>query len=189
MYDIKSLLDLDQEYYYNVFAQGIDGEDKDKFIDVLKDAIQNHYHIFDDDVFDKCINVENFNQIPNIRSYVVPSIKRIFYEFFLNPNRFLSDSDHLKNTDEKTREKVIESMNGRNEFFKLQFNLEEFLIFMAEGVKNNYTMFDNFNNIDRTQTLMELICDEYIGDKYNKSYNGPLDIQGLRDLRIKSIIK
>jgi hypothetical protein len=172
--DSKSLKEFDDDNLYNALCKGIfHPDDISHLKDLFKDTTTLHYHLFDDPIFtEKRNKTEDNPDGNNLLEYILPTIRRAYSKFFINPPNMLVSS--------------IE--NKRLELFQLQFNLVEFLTFLSDKYKKNHNILDNFINIDTDSELLTLIVEDYIASKiiYILSLNVSNIQKEIRDIKIST---
>lgn len=163
-----SLLEFDKDDYYEILSKSINKEnDRNRFKSMCKEAIKYH-KLFNDEFFIKELPKNNPNDYgpENILSFVLPFIRRIYSEFFINPPTLFKED--------------------RLELFKSSLNIEEVVIFFIDKIKNNINILRNFKNIDIYPTLIGIICDDYVSMKISEVQSNTNIKSTLRDLKIKN---
>lgn len=168
--DFKSLKDLDNDYIYTALCSGIsDKNDVNHLFDLFKDATNLHYDLFTDSIFFEKKDPES----NSIIEYILPTIRRVYYNFFINvPGIFSSTTGEVNSL--------------RLELYQLQFNLREFLQFLSSKFLKNHDKLNDFENIDVTSEILTLIVEDYIGSKV--SYISSISIdeiqKEIRDIKL-----
>jgi hypothetical protein len=170
--DSKSLKEFDNDALYDVLCKGLNNPDDILHLkDLYKDTTCLHYHLFDNPIFiEKKNKTEDNPEGNNLLEYILPSIRRAYSKFFINPPSILVNS--------------IE--NKRLELFKLQFNLIEFLTFLSDKYINNCEILNDFKNLDKDSEILTLIVEDYIASKisYICSINSSDIPSEIRDIKI-----
>jgi len=170
--DSKSLKEFDDDNLYNALCKGLSHPDDISHLkDLFKDTTCLHYHLFDDPIFTEKRNKTEDNPEGNhLLEYILPTIRRAYSKFFINPPSMLVSS--------------VE--NKRLELFKLQFNLVEFLTFLSEKFINNYDKLEDFKNLDTDSEILTLIVEDYIASKisYISSMHASDIPVEIRDIKI-----
>ena len=170
--DSKSLKEFDNDNLYDALCKGLNHPDDISHLkDLFKDTTTLHYHLFDDPAFtEKKNKTEDDPEGNHLLEYILPTIRRVYSKFFINPPNMLVSS--------------IE--NKRLELFQLQFNLVEFLTFLSDKYKKNHNILNDFINIDTDSELLTLIVEDYIASKisYILSLNVSNIQKEIRDVKI-----
>lgn len=170
---MKSLKEYDIDEIYKSLLMNIPRDHAPILKSMLEDTIKKHYRIFDSEFFSTVID-EN-----KIRDYVLPSVRAIYYEFFLEKQRFINWSSDGE---------IDKEIEKRKKIFELSFNLKEFLKFLSKKTRYNIKKLDDFENVDKIQTLMGIIKDDYVAMKYYKCAFTYYPDKDLRDIKINNII-
>ena len=170
--DSKSLKEFDNDRLYDVLCKSLSHPDDILHLkDLYKDTTTLHYHLFDDPIFtEKRNKTEDNPEGSNLLEYILPTIRRAYSKFFINPPNMLVSS--------------IESK--RLELFQLQFNLVEFLTFISDKFKKNHNILNDFKNLDTDGEILTLIVEDYIASKisYILSLNVSNIQKEIRDIKI-----
>jgi len=170
--DVKSLKEFDDDNLYDVLCKGIHHPDDVSHLkDLFKDTTCLHYHLFDDSIFiEKRNKTEENPDGDNLLEYILPTIRRAYSKFFINPPAIFTASKE----------------NRRLELLRLQFNLIEFLNFLSDKFKKNHDSLNDFKNLDKDSEILTLIVEDYLASKI--SYIASLyatEIQTeIRDIKI-----
>jgi hypothetical protein len=170
--DAKSLKELDNDLLYNTLCQGVnDITHINHLKDLFKDTTTIHYHLFDNSIFtEKKNKTEDNPDGYNLLEYILPSVRRAYSKFFINPPSMFNNSNHY----------------SRLELFQLQFNLQELLNCISEKFVRNVDCLCDFQFLDTDSELLTLIIEDYLASKvkYVSSVNS-FDIQKeIRDIKI-----
>ena len=170
--DSKSLKEFDNNVLYDALCKGLSHPDDILHLkELYKDTTTLHYHLFDDSIFtEKRNKTEDNPEGSNLLEYILPTIRRAYSKFFINPPSMLVSS--------------IESK--RLELFQLQFNLVEFLTFISDKFKKNHNILNDFKNLDTDGEILTLIVEDYIASKisYILSLNVSNIQKEIRDVKI-----
>lgn len=170
--DVKSLKEFDNDMLYDILCKGISHPDDISHLkELFKDTTTLHYHLFDNPFFtEKKNKTEENPDGDNLLEYVLPTVRRAYSKFFINPPGILTSS--------------IE--NKRLELFQLQFNLVEFLTFLSEKFIKNHDKLDDFKNLDTDSEILTLIVEDYISSKisYIASMHTSDIPKEIRDIKI-----
>lgn len=170
--DTKSLKEFDNDNLYNILCKGLHHQDDVLHLkDLFKDTTCLHYHLFDNPIFtEKKNKTEDNPDGNNLLEYILPTIRRAYSKFFINPPSILVSS--------------VE--NKRLELFQLQFNLVEFLTFLSEKFINNYNKLEDFKNLDTDSEILTLIVEDFIASKisYVASMHTSDIPKEIRDIKI-----
>jgi len=170
--DTKSLKDFDNDNLYDALCKGIHHPDDVSHLkDLFKDTTCLHYHLFDDPIFiEKRNKTEENPDGNNLLEYILPTIRRAYSKFFINPPDIF----------------LVSRENKRLELLRLQFNLIEFLNFLSNKFKKNHDSLNDFKNLDKDSEILTLIVEDYLASKI--SYIASLyatEIQTeIRDIKI-----
>ena len=127
--------------------------------------------MFDNPIFTEKRNKTEENPEGNhLLEYILPTIRRAYSKFFLNPPSILVSS--------------VE--NKRLELFQLQFNLVEFLTFLSDKYIKNHNKLNDFKNLDTDSEILTLIVEDYIASKisYISSMHASDIPVEIRDIKI-----
>ena len=127
--------------------------------------------MFDNPIFTEKRNKTEENPEGNhLLEYILPTIRRVYSKFFINPPNMLVSS--------------IE--NKRLELFQLQFNLVEFLTFLSDKYIKNHNKLNDFKNLDTDSEILTLIVEDYIASKisYISSMHASDIPVEIRDIKI-----
>lgn len=157
---------------------GITEEWMEYFEMTLDYVISEKYHLFSGKQFDGCL----YDGEDETLDLILPCVRRVFGKVFIEPPKiFVADP-------------IVSSVigykdDGRLELFKLHYDIDEFIDYLVEAIPNSKDCLTNFENIDRTITICEIIVDNYIAGLVKKvlaSEDIKIDI---RDLKLKRTIK
>ena len=170
--DSKSLKEFDNDRLYDAMCKGISHPDDISHLkDLYKDTTLLHYHLFDNPIFTEKRNKTEENPEGNhLLEYILPTIRRAYSKFFINPPSILVSS--------------VE--NKRLELFQLQFNLVEFLTFLSDKYIKNHNKLNDFKNLDTDSEILTLIVEDYIASKisYISSMHASDIPVEIRDIKI-----
>jgi len=170
--DSKSLKEFDNDRLYDALCKGISHPDDISHLkDLFKDTTLLHYHLFDNPIFIEKRNKTEENPEGNhLLEYILPTIRRAYSKFFINPPSILVSS--------------VE--NKRLELFQLQFNLVEFLTFLSDKYIKNHNKLNDFKNLDTDSEILTLIVEDYIASKisYISSMHASDIPVEIRDIKI-----
>jgi hypothetical protein len=169
----KSLSELNDIDLFLVLCKGINNnEDMSNLMNLFKETTTKYSSIFDVEPFITIQDISEENpEGYNLLEYILPSVKRVYSKFFINlPGLF---------------------NNERLNLFKLQFNLEEFLLLLKEKFIKNKEVLNNFEYLDKNTEILTLIVDEYVASKvsYVSSINTTKIKEEIRDIKINKHLK
>lgn len=112
---------------------------------------------------------------------ILPAVRRVFGKVFIDPPKiFVTDPTIAKVKGYKE--------DGRLELFRLFFEIDEFLEYLAEYITKTKNSLKEFEYIDRSIETLTLIVDNYIAKLVRKVLDSE-DIKGdIRDWKIKRMI-
>lgn len=172
--DVKSLSELNDAVLFHTLCMGIDIEHTEKLENLFLQTTTKYSNIFDVKPFTEKIRKPNTDDYYdqeeiNLLEYILPSVKRIYYRFFINTPQLLNDK--------------------RLELFQIQFDLEEFLTFLKDKFINNQNALNDFKFLDIYSEILMLIVEEYTVSKiaYTASINKKDINYILRDIKIQKI--
>lgn len=129
----------------SVYLIGMSGTHYEKLRDTLL-KVKKYYYIFDNEFFQ-----ENSEYI----EYILGAVRKVYSEIFLERKEiFLPESDFN---------------NKSLELFRLKFDLEEFLNFLAQKLMRNHDKLNDFENLDSNSELLLLIVNDYVGKLLKES--------------------
>jgi hypothetical protein len=170
-YNSKYLSELNSDELFIVLCHGVHNpDDVSHLMDLFKDATTIYSSIFDVEPF---INVSDDDPDGvNLLEYILPSVKRVYSKFFINPPGLLINNERL-------------------DLYKLQFNLEEFLIFLKDKFIENQKSLDNFKYLDTNSEILTLIVEDYVASKiaYIASVKMSTIKEEIRDIKISKHLK
>lgn len=177
----NSLSEFDTEEYYFLINRrflsqknysGREDEIGSLFQKILKDSIKNSHHLFQDDFFIKPLqekgesNEVNSENGENLLSFIIPALQNVFSRFYINPpSLFIADPVLTKGY-----------KNIRLEIFELSFDSDEFLEVLAQKLRQNINILDDFKFLDHYSKIIEIIIDDYVSGKVK-------EVQKMKDLK------
>ena len=167
----KHLSELNSDELFIVLCQGIHHpDDVSHLMDLFKDTTTIYSSIFDVEPFVNNVS-ENDPDSVNLLEYILPSVKRAYSKFFINPPGLLN--------------------NERLDLYRLQFNLQEFLMFLKDKFIENQKSLDNFKFLDTNSEILTLIVEEYVASKisYVASVKMSNVKEEIRDIKISKHLK
>ena len=167
--DSKYLSELNNDELFIVLCHGVYNQDDiSHLMDLFKDTTTTYSSIFDVVPF---INKNDVSDDVNLLEYILPSVKRAYSKFFINPPGLLN--------------------NERLDLYKLQFNLQEFLLFLRDKFIENYKSLENFKFLDTNSEILTLIIEEYVASKisYVSSIKMSNIKEEIRDIKISKHLK
>jgi len=159
----SSLRDFNDESVFKVLLKGIESDKRQHLLELMIDSCQIYSNLFSDDFW--------FEQLDGDYpiEYVLPALRRVYASFFIQIPTLLQNDER------------------RVELFQLNFNLEEFLTEVstkAQTVKN----LSEFEHIDKTSTILQLIVDNYVGGKIKMTRVDNLT-QTIREIKLEKHLK
>jgi hypothetical protein len=171
--DAKYLKELNNEELFTVLCHGVHHPDDVSHLkDLFTDTTTVYSSIFDIKPFIENQNISDENPDGvNLLEYILPSVKRVYSKFFINPPGLLN--------------------NERLDLYRLQFNLEEFLIFLKDKFIENQKSLDNFKYLDTNSEILTLIVEDYVASKiaYIASVKMSTIKEEIRDIKISKHLK
>lgn len=167
----KHLSELNSDELFIVLCHGIHHpDDVSHLMDLFKDTTTIYSSIFDIEPFVNNVS-ENDPDSVNLLEYILPSVKRVYSKFFINPPGLLN--------------------NERLDLYRLQFNLQEFLMFLKDKFIENQKSLDNFKFLDTNSEILTLIVEEYVASKisYVASVKMSNVKEEIRDIKISKHLK
>lgn len=141
------------------------------FRDIIEYVVDNKVEYIKDNLD----NINIYDDDDNLHDFILPTIRRIWSDFFINPPTLLKDK--------------------KLELFKLSFDIDDVVVHLVEKlnqakiIKPLYI----FDNIDRSSETCRLISDNYVASIFQKVYNEKdIDseiIKLRRDKNINKIVK
>jgi hypothetical protein len=104
----------------------------------------------------------------NILDLVLPSIVRLYGNFFIKPPTILKDN--------------------KLELFQLSFDIDDFIDYFIDMIPKMKYSLVLLENIDRTNETLSLIVDNYVGIYFNNSYNCDNVEQEIREVKLKKLV-
>lgn len=168
----NSLLEYQEGVFIDGMLKGAGPEHHKKISDLIKETIHVHGVLFEDDLFTHGLFTNSETGVKeNILYFVIPFVRRVYGEFFINPPTLFSK----------------EKFSKRMELFQSHFDLEELLLFFRDKVQKTIGILDSFDYIDKPLTLLRIISDDYVSMKVNlvkKSTNHKADLRKIKINRI-----
>ena len=157
---------------------GITDEWMEYFEMTLDYVICEKHHLFKIDEFLGTL----YQDEDEILDLILPAVRRVFGKVFVTPPRiFVTDETILSQV------KNYKS-DGRLELFRLYYDIDEFVDYLLDIFPKTKNCLTEFENIDRSSTILEIIVDNYIG-KLVKLVTESEDIaQDTRDLKLKRMV-
>lgn len=157
---------------------GITDEWMEYFEMTLDYVICEKHHLFKIDEFLGTL----YQDEDEILDLILPAVRRVFGKVFVTPPRiFITDETILSQV------KNYKS-DGRLELFRLHYDIDEFIDYLLDIFPKTKNCLTEFENIDRSSTILEIIVDNYIG-KLVKLVTESEDIaQDTRDLKLKRMV-
>jgi hypothetical protein len=117
-----------------------------------------------------------------ILDLILPAVRRVFGKVFVTPPKIFV-------TDETIIAQVKNwKSDGRLELFRLHYDIDEFIDYLVDIFPKTKRCLSDFENIDRSSTILEIIVDNYIG-KLVKLVTESEDIaQDTRDMKLKRMV-
>lgn len=143
----KYLSELNNDDLFIALCHGIHHpDDLEHLMDLFKDTTTIYSSIFNIEPFisKQYISDENPDGV-NVLEYILPTVRKVYSKFFINPPSLLNED--------------------RLVLYKLQFNLQEFLIYLKDKFIKNLNCLDDFEYLDRISEILTLIVDEYVASK------------------------
>jgi hypothetical protein len=171
--NVKSLSELNDEVLFHTLCMGINIEHSERLKNFFQQTTTIYSKIFDVKPFIEKISINNDTdkdvEMINLLEYILPSIKKVYSKFFINPPQLLKDK--------------------RLELFQMQFDLLEFLTFLKEKFITNQNVLKDFKYLDIYSEILMLIVEEYTSSKitYIASINTKDINYLLRDIKIQKI--
>ena len=135
---------------YSTLCAGISDKHRDTFLQTIDYVIDEKGYLFDIPELQGSF----YEGDTDVAQLILPTIKRLYGKTFISPPQiFESESDISKN---------------RFKLFVLYYDLDEFLIYLAEMIKDNKNLLSKFNHLDRTSETLTLIVDNYIARNLKK---------------------
>lgn len=157
---------------------GITDEWMEYFEMTLDYVICEKHHLFKIDEFLGTL----YQDEDEILDLILPAVRRVFGKVFVTPPRiFITDETILSQV------KNYKS-DGRLELFRLHYDIDEFIDYLLDIFPKTKNCLTEFENIDRSSTILEIIVDNYIG-KLVKLVTESEDIsQDTRDMKLKRMV-
>lgn len=160
-----------QEYKVAVIedlSAGIPDVWKDYFKMVITYVIEKKYTLFYSEVYESNL-YEGDDQIGDL---ILPAVRRAFGKVYVNPPSIFTSRES----------------NDRLELFRLLFDIDEFLDYLAFQIINCKGVLKEFTYLDRTVETLTLIVDNWIS-KLVKQVLETEDIKvDIRDMKIKRMV-
>lgn len=191
----KSLSEFDSdEYYFLINRQFFNQKNYTEeiglmFSEIMKDAIQNSSHYFEDIFFTNPlpekgeISEVSSKNGENLLSFIIPALQNVFSRFYINPPSLFYSVGYSQNDVE------IEYKNPRLQIFQSSFDSGGFLKFLSEKLRKNLNILDDFSHIDHYSKIIDIIIDDYVSSKV-KFVQDIKDLKSqLRYLKIKKVLQ
>jgi len=163
---IKSLKEIEVLEY---FLSGIPRDHVTQLEILMKKTCNDYHYLFSDDFYLKDDGTDS-----NYLSYILPAVRRVYVEIFIK---------------EKEIFKPKHEMNQKCEqLFKLLFDLEEFLKYLSEKLKNNYDKLDDLEFLDSKAEILYLIVQNYVSGLLKKC-RVPNPTEEIRNIKLERDLK
>lgn len=117
-------------------------------------------------------NIDIYDDGDNLHDFILPTIRRIWSDFFINPPTLLKDK--------------------KLELFKLSFDIDDVLVYLVDKLNQakQTKPLQIFDSIDKSSETCRLISDNYIATIFQRVYNEKdIDAELIRLKRDKNINK
>jgi hypothetical protein len=158
---------LDNPLYKEALIDSIcQGPITSEFRDTIEYVIDKKIILFKD--YDKPL----YEGDDNLTSLILPSIKRVWGNTYINPPKLLIDD--------------------RLELYKLMFNIDDYIDYFIDILQKGISI-TSLEYLDRSCEFVRLIVDNYVGRNFQKAYT-TIDVKSeisslKRELKINKIIK
>lgn len=157
-FDIFTAERSNQELIVNTLISGISHSIETKELEnMLYYVIDNKAELFSDSKYKEIIFEGDEESISDL---ILPCVRKVFSKVYIDPPDILKRDRNLY-TNLKDIKKSKE--NPRYTYFKLLFNIDEFLEYFIEIIDKVKLSLENFTYIDRLPETLSLITDNYIG--------------------------
>jgi hypothetical protein len=186
----KSLSEFDKDAYYFLINRNFLNQKNyteeigEMFSIILSGVFKNSKNYFQDDFFTNPLPEKGEPQEftskngENLLSFIIPALQNVFSRFWINPPSLFTDLQNSSLRSPNVRDQ-------RLEIFQLSFDSNEFLEFLAQKLRKNIDILDDFDNLDHYSKIIEIIIDDYVSSKV-KFVQGVDDIKAqIRYLKIK----
>ena len=142
--------------------------------ELLETTCNEYWYIFDYDFFKTTKDNSNANFIV----YILPAVRKVYFEVFIKDLEIFKESFRESEHNLKCLE-----------LFRLNFNLEEFLKYLAQKLIDNHDKLDDLEFLDGQSEILNLIVSNYVAGLLRKSRisNPNKEIRNIkleRDLKI-----
>lgn len=172
--NIKSIKELDREQVYDAIVRGLDDDHKEQFLKYCKMTLTEYHQLFDIESFTtKRYPTDNLPQGYNALEYVLPTLKRVYFKFFIKTPEIF-DNPYFKN---------------KLELFQLHFDLVDFLKFFSKKYDKNWNCLEGFEYLDPVSEVLTLIVQEYVAQKVHIVQSTPQNeiTSRIREKKIEKI--
>lgn len=165
---IKSLKEIEVTEF-EFMLTGIPRDHVTELEILMKKTCNDYHYLFSDDFY-----LKDDGNDSNYLSYILPSVRRVYVEIFIK---------------EKEIFKPKHEMNQKCEqLFKLLFDLEEFLKYLSEKLKNNYDKLDDLEFLDSKAEILYLIVQNYVSGLLKKC-RVPNPTEEIRNIKLERDLK
>ena len=137
---IKSLKEIEVIEY---MLTGIPRDHVTELEILMKKTCNDYHHLFNDGFY-----LEDDGSDSNYLSYILPSVRRVYVEIFIKEKEIFKPKHEVNQKCEQ--------------LFKLLFDLEDFLKYLSEKLKNNYDKLDDLEFLDSKAEILYLIVQNYV---------------------------
>lgn len=156
-----NLSEYKSDIYMDTLLADMDLDNSKKFTSLCNYVIDNYSHKFTSSFYTNPIPDSPYE---NVLSYILPFLRRIYGNFFINLPKILTIGTH-PSSDPVDKGIYGERNKKRIEYFQLKFDIDEIISFFIEKIEKNINILNDFKYIDIYPTLLGLITDEYVAKK------------------------
>lgn len=131
---------------------------------IINYFLDTKLHLFEGEIYSGSF-YENDDQFLDL---VIPSIRRVWAKFFVNPPEILTDT--------------------QKELYKLSFDIDDFTDYLIKIIPNVKTSLLQFDELDRTSETLTLIVDNYVAKQIRICLESDDVFRDIRNIKIKKII-
>lgn len=177
-----SFLDIHKDESYKMalidsLTGGITDEWMEYYEMTMNYVINDKYHLFTGSEFKGSL----YEGEDETLDLILPAVRRVFGKVFIDPPRIFVPDITL------TKVKGYKD-DGRLELFRLHYDIDEFIDSLITHLTKSKDCLLNFDHIDKSITILEIIVDNYIASLVRKVLDSQDIKVDIRDLKLKKMI-
>lgn len=153
---------------------GITEEWMEYFEMTMEYVISEKYLLFSGSQFEGCL----YEGEDETLDFILPCVRRVFGKVFVEPPVIFSVHPEVAKVPGYVPD-------GRLELFRLLYDIDDFIDYLVKVIPESNQCLQNFENIDKSVTICEIIVDNYIAGLVKKVLECDDIKSTTRDLKLK----